>query len=486
MNITKFTILTIIVVLIGYSHTAAAEVIPTNWFSNQTNSQNVIDPPFLERPLERLRLQDGFNAGFIEGVVSLPFVDTWQINTHISTDGNFDLPTEFVEVRIDGVLVGTFFNTPLDTTYSFLHSITGDSFSYRFDFSSPSTDEGAHLIVTAGFITSSSIPEQLMKQLYSVDVNTDELVQINSVTGAVSVIGSLGMDAHDIDLTLTSNGQLFGLNTALTSGVDLWTIDRTTGAVDTTTKVTGIIFAEGLGHSGNNLNIGYSSGSNYTFSDRFADLSTTGEISNSMSFTVSNTGHLLDFDALSVGLGDIPFYAADGRHPPSSNETKLLTVNPDAPIATAIGTYNFNEVATNDLIALGSNIFGIDHINSVLHRIDPITGSVDETISLDRNGYYFGLAASIPPPRPNICSLDVDGNGVFDALTDGIVIIRFAFGFRGDTLIYGKSPVDPANDCSKGFLDREPNKDCPDAIDAENCTRCTSEEIEACMEKIAP
>ena len=83
-------------------------------------------------------------------------------------------------------------------------------------------------------------------------------------------------------------------------------------------------------------------------------------------------------------------------------------------------------------------------------------------------------------------SLDIDGNGVFDALSDGIVIIRFAFGFGGDLLIYGKSPVDPADKCPKEHPDKEPDKDCPDAIDAENCTRCTPEEIEAYIEKMVP
>ena len=31
--------------------------------------------------------------------------------------------------------------------------------------------------------------------------------------------------------------------------------------------------------------------------------------------------------------------------------------------------------------------------------------------------------------------LDVDGNGTYDALTDGLLIIRYAFGFRGSVLI---------------------------------------------------
>lgn len=33
-----------------------------------------------------------------------------------------------------------------------------------------------------------------------------------------------------------------------------------------------------------------------------------------------------------------------------------------------------------------------------------------------------------------LCSLDVDGNGRFDALTDGILIVRYLFGFTGSTL----------------------------------------------------
>jgi hypothetical protein len=33
--------------------------------------------------------------------------------------------------------------------------------------------------------------------------------------------------------------------------------------------------------------------------------------------------------------------------------------------------------------------------------------------------------------------LDAGGNGVYDALTDGLLILRHAFGFVGDTLISG-------------------------------------------------
>jgi hypothetical protein len=33
--------------------------------------------------------------------------------------------------------------------------------------------------------------------------------------------------------------------------------------------------------------------------------------------------------------------------------------------------------------------------------------------------------------------LDIDGNGVVDALTDGLLVLRFSFGFTGNTLITG-------------------------------------------------
>lgn len=52
--------------------------------------------------------------------------------------------------------------------------------------------------------------------------------------------------------------------------------------------------------------------------------------------------------------------------------------------------------------------------------------------------------------------VDVDGNGNTDALTDGLLVIRYLYGFRGDTLI-GNAVGD-------------------------GCTRCTAAEIEAYLE----
>ncbi len=53
---------------------------------------------------------------------------------------------------------------------------------------------------------------------------------------------------------------------------------------------------------------------------------------------------------------------------------------------------------------------------------------------------------------------DVDGNGEIDALTDGLLIIRYLFGIRGDTLIEGSV--------------------------ADDCTRCSADEVETYITSI--
>jgi hypothetical protein len=50
-----------------------------------------------------------------------------------------------------------------------------------------------------------------------------------------------------------------------------------------------------------------------------------------------------------------------------------------------------------------------------------------------------------------LAELDLDGDGTVGALTDGLIVLRFAFGFRGSLLVSG-------------------------AV-GENCTRCDAESI---------
>ena len=58
-----------------------------------------------------------------------------------------------------------------------------------------------------------------------------------------------------------------------------------------------------------------------------------------------------------------------------------------------------------------------------------------------------------------MAELDVDGDGQVDALTDGLLLLRYMFGFRDAVLTAG-------------------------AVDLVNCTRCTADDIEAYIESI--
>jgi hypothetical protein len=55
--------------------------------------------------------------------------------------------------------------------------------------------------------------------------------------------------------------------------------------------------------------------------------------------------------------------------------------------------------------------------------------------------------------------LDIDGNGDTDALTDGLLVLRFLFGFTGTPLIGG-------------------------AVDAVDCTRCDAGAIQGYLQTL--
>lgn len=61
--------------------------------------------------------------------------------------------------------------------------------------------------------------------------------------------------------------------------------------------------------------------------------------------------------------------------------------------------------------------------------------SADEIVA-----YLDGCKDNLKVTSPSLSSdsmLDVDGNGVNDALTDGLLILRWLFGFTGNTLTQG-------------------------------------------------
>ncbi len=239
--------------------------------------------------------------------------------------------------------------------------------------------------------------------LFSVDSATEELVRIDSVTGAVSVVGSLGINALDVDLARTSDGRLWALNSEFQTRVDLHEISMTTGAVLSSVQVTlgsvGIRSAEGLANSGNLLTLGYSSAGD-SDADRFGNLAASGAISGS----VTTAG--VDIDGLGTGTGAVPYYAVD-RFPLTFN--RIFEFDPAGPSASLVVDM-LDTFAPNDLVRSGTDILLIDNATPQLHRIDLGAPAVLNTIALDRPGTYLGLAFAGPvapaqAPEPGVLSL---------------------------------------------------------------------------------
>ena len=59
--------------------------------------------------------------------------------------------------------------------------------------------------------------------------------------------------------------------------------------------------------------------------------------------------------------------------------------------------------------------------------VDAITSGATRTESADIEAYL----------ESNLGHIDIDGDGGTDALTDGLLLLRYLFGFEGATLIEG-------------------------------------------------
>lgn len=230
--------------------------------------------------------------------------------------------------------------------------------------------------------------------LFSIDSSTNDLVRIESTTGAVTVVGALGVNAFNMDLTRTADGRLWALNSRFGNRVDLHEINTATGAVISSAQVTlggnALLSAEGLSHSGNQLRLSYSPDDD-TFADHLGDLALSGAVSNGSFITV-------DIDGLSIATGATPFYAVD--RDPAAGDTLVYALDPGALPAIQIATFDANDVRANDLLTDGTDIFMIDGFNDELHIFNPGAPLALTSIGLDRGGDYSGLAAAGPVSVP--------------------------------------------------------------------------------------
>jgi hypothetical protein len=128
-----------------------AQAEPVNFWTNRTSENCVFEDT--GNIAESVRLSS-CQSGFAEGTVTLSQPGTWFLTTSVQTDEDSlsDL-TDTVDISINGNLVGTFFNAPRSSKHPVSYTVTGSSFTYRFDFSSGKITNHLHMRVDPGEAT---------------------------------------------------------------------------------------------------------------------------------------------------------------------------------------------------------------------------------------------------------------------------------------------------------------------------------------------
>ena len=223
---------------------------------------------------------------------------------------------------------------------------------------------------------------------WSVENQNDELVTIDLGTGSVTVVGSLGFDADNIDLTMV-NGRLYGLDIHYPTSQTLYEIDTTTGSMLSSVSLTPAApDSEALSHVAGQLVMAHYSGG----ASVVANLALDGELSN-----VLTGGN--DIDGLGVNAnGDL--YGLDWTH-----EINLFEID------LAASSYSTTLLATrasgpaNDLIVYDGNVYIAAYNAASLSEELVVYGlatSEFSTRTLSAPGRYFGLALV---PEPNTALL---------------------------------------------------------------------------------
>ena len=96
-------------------------------------------------------------------------------------------------------------------------------------------------------------------------------------------------------------------------------------------------------------------------------------------------------------------------------------------------------------------------------------GQTWPSVAVDENGGMVVVWTGVDGDRGGVFAqrfgdlipFDVDRNGSFGPLTDGLLLLRYGFGFRGQALVAG-------------------------AVDLQGCNRCSAEAIEAFIESLGP
>ena len=119
----------------------------------------------------------------------------------------------------------------------------------------------------------------------------------------------------------------------------------------------------------------------------------------------------------------------------NTNTKKLtITANTESFLASSykLSVYD-DSLSLSSAPLCQSNDHGIYQSCTLTHPIpDTLRVEYEKTLSTSSDEYQLTVSQF-----EQSCSLDADGNGQYDALTDGMLVMRYLSGFRGDVLIKG-------------------------------------------------
>jgi len=232
-------------------------------------------------------------------------------------------------------------------------------------------------------------------EVYSVNSTTDELVTINPATGTVTVIGAIGKDMVDVDLTF-HNGVLYAIDHggSYPDTVDLVTINHNTGSMISSVHLTNAdtLFltnaAEGFTSVNGQLIISFDRELPVGTSDHLGELALDGEVSNEIDYY---TTYNADMDALGTDPSN-QIFSVDVVLGTGNDVIHLYEVDRSPQDYRHVGSFSGPNHSINDITFFGSNLFGVDRANGFLYCIDAETGALLYSRSLNPSGYYSGLA----------------------------------------------------------------------------------------------
>lgn len=261
--------------------------------------------------------------------------------------------------------------------------------------------------------------------LVAADSNTDELISVNSTTGAGTAIGSLGFQsviglAYD-----TSTNTLYGVDS---SSDQLITIDPSTG-VGTAVGPFGVVAIGALAYDPNN-DILY--GSDLTGAALVTVNRATGAVTQVGLFNVQAVG----------GLAYDP--GTDTLYGTSNSTNELLTINTTTGLATSVGPLAFSTVSGITFNPNANILYGIDSATDQLITINPATGlgtavgplgfdlinaiawiptcTIDQTLSL--SGRTLTLGYQLGTSTPGTWKVFLSTNGVtFPVITFNLPVL---------------------------------------------------------------